>query len=171
MLKYNNEIIQWFRGVTRDLAHRSQSLLLFGHHNGGLLYEGFNGGIFEGEQIITAELLGLRVHRGRFIHRAQRRFLRRKRQRFLMTMLQCLPYRLGQNTWLRIRQFTKRSTVSFLEKLGLSYLGPFVSIVSLFVNNSKWDGCIRRVDGDWRPRRVDGDRRHSHYTFGYMTYN
>ena len=127
----------WFRGFTYIYKIDSRSLLLFGPDDGGLRYAAMDGRIVEGSQVISADALGRAFQRGRFLRRAQRRFLRRKRRRRLTSMLLCLPQRLGQNTWLRLRQFTQRAATSFLQQVGQNHLQPLVSVVSLFVENTK----------------------------------
>jgi len=128
----------WFRGFADICTVDSRSLLLFGP-SGGLRYAAMDGRIVEGSQVLSANTLGRAFKRGRFLRRAQRRFLRRKRRRRLTAMLLCLPRRLGQNTWLRVRQFTQRAATSFLQQVGQKQLPPLVSVVSHFVENTRME--------------------------------
>ena len=127
----------WFQGLADICTVDSRSLLMFGPTDGGLRYAAMDGRIVEGSQVLSADMLGRAFKRGRFLRRAQRRFLRRKRRRRLTAMLLCLPCRLGQNAWLRLRQFTQRATTSFLQQVGQAHLPPLVSVVSRFVENTQ----------------------------------
>ena len=131
------ETMAWFRGFADTWTVGSRSLLLFGRTDGGLRYAGMDGRVVEGSEVISAETLGRAFKRGRFLRRAQRRFLRRKRRGRLTAVLLCLTHRLGQNTWLRLRQFTQRATPPFLQQIGQTRLGPLISVVWLFVENTK----------------------------------
>ena len=149
-----HKTMYWFQGLD-GIYQRGPRSLLFGRGDGGLRYRTVDGRVVEGSQVISADTLGRAFKRGRFLRRAQRMFLRKKRRKHLTAMLLCLPHRLGQNTWLRIRQFTQRCTASFLQQVGHKHLKQFVSVVSLFVDNTKmkhyiyeglncWTGCANK---------------------------
>jgi len=131
-----HKTMYWFQGLD-GIYQRGPRSLLFGRGDGGLRYRTVDGRVVEGSQVISADTLGRAFKRGRFLRRAQRRFLRRKRRRRLTAMLLCLPCRLGQNAWLRLRQFTQRATTSFLQQVGQAHLPPLVSVVSRFVENTQ----------------------------------
>jgi hypothetical protein len=118
--------------------------LLFGNRE-GLVWVDDQGRLHEGRQIVYAGTLGSAYRRSRWLCRAQRRFLSRRLKRQLATMLLCLPFCLGQNTWVRVHNFLKKPRRGFLEKISLSHLGPFVATVDTFVENR------RPV---WRSRRL-----------------